>query len=105
MNLKLTTDELEKQLDILNQSDENNWIISDGKLTKNFSFKNFTKAFSFMSACVDVIKKQKHHPEWSNVYNKVVVQLVTHDVGGISMKDFTLAYEMDNLAKIQAVSC
>lgn len=81
----------------LNQtlSDEQQWQIVDGKLTKTFKFKSFVRAFGWMSQVAIVAEKMNHHPEWFNVYNRVTIALVTHDVGGISDYDFTLASKME----------
>lgn len=75
------------------------WTLQDGKLHKEFRFKNFTRAFGFMSMVAMVAEKNDHHPEWFNVYNKVVVDLVTHEFKGVSERDFKLAVAMDELAK------
>lgn len=84
-------------LNSLNQSlsDEQQWQIVDGKLTKTFKFKSFVRAFGWMSQVAIVAEKMNHHPEWFNVYNRVTIALVTHDVGGISDYDFTLASKME----------
>lgn len=74
------------------------WSLQDGKLTREFHFANFVDAFGFMTRAALVAEKSDHHPEWSNVYNKVNVQLTTHDCDGISEKDFALASTMDELA-------
>lgn len=74
------------------------WSLQDGKLTREFHFANFVDAFGFMTRAALVAEKSDHHPEWSNVYNKVTVQLTTHDCDGISEKDFALASTMDELA-------
>jgi 4a-hydroxytetrahydrobiopterin dehydratase len=75
------------------------WSLQDGKLHKEFRFKNFTRAFGFMSMVAIVAEKTDHHPEWFNVYNKVVVDLTTHEAKGISERDFQLAVAMDGLAE------
>lgn len=74
------------------------WELKDGKLRREFKFADFVSAFGFMSAAALRAEKADHHPEWFNVYNKVVVDLMTHDVGGISEKDFQLAADMNRLA-------
>ncbi len=60
-------------------------------LTKKFQFKDFNEAFGFMTKIALKAEQLNHHPEWSNVWNKVDITLSTHDVGGISQKDITLA--------------
>ena len=65
---------------------------------KQFKFKSFVDAFSWMTAAAIYAEKMNHHPEWSNVYNRVEVTLTTHDVDGLSILDITLAQKMDQLA-------
>ena len=74
------------------------WTVQSGKLHREFKFADFVSAFGFMASCALVAERMNHHPEWFNVYNKVVVDLATHDVGGISEKDFELAAAMDKIA-------
>lgn len=98
MATKLDTLQIENALAKLNEvHDENSlWQISEqGKLTKTFKFKSFIRAFGWMSQIAIWAEKLNHHPEWFNVYNKVNVELITHDVGGISDLDFKLAEKMD----------
>ena len=68
-----------------------NWSIKKGKLFKAFKFKDFAQAFEFMSLVAIIAEMMDHHPEWSNVYNKVEINLVTHSEGGITMLDIYLA--------------
>ncbi|MEO0616480.1 MAG: 4a-hydroxytetrahydrobiopterin dehydratase [Pseudomonadota bacterium] len=74
------------------------WTLEDDKLTREFTFEDFVAAFAFMTAVALEAEKAAHHPEWFNVYNRVRVQLTTHDAGGISDKDFALAARMNALA-------
>ena len=67
------------------------WELADGKLRREFVFQDFVTAFGFMSQVALVAEKMDHHPEWSNVYNRVVVELQTHDAGGLTDLDFELA--------------
>ncbi len=94
---KLSSTNIEASLLALNTmlSDEERWQIVDGKLHKTFVFKSFIRAFGWMSQMAIWAEKLNHHPEWSNVYNKVTVDLVTHDVDGISDLDFALANKME----------
>ncbi|MGQ8365732.1 4a-hydroxytetrahydrobiopterin dehydratase [Glaciecola sp. 1036] len=96
---RLTEADIIEKLAELNESQEVAWIIKDGKLHKNFKFKSFIWAFGWMSQVAIWAEKLKHHPEWSNVYNSVTVDLVTHDVNGISELDFKLAEKMELYAK------
>ena len=90
---KLTDDEIADRLRALD-----GWTIENGKLHKAFKFKNFAEAFGFMAQIALRAEKMDHHPEWFNVYNRVVVDLMTHDADGISELDFQLAGEMDAVA-------
>ena len=85
-----------------NQLDEftNNhtqWLLNNKKLRRELEFKDFTQAFDFMKQVALLAEKQNHHPEWSNSYNKVTIELTTHEAGGITEKDFELA-RLINLA-------
>ena len=73
------------------------WELQQGKLHKEFQFANFVEAFGFMASAALIAEKMGHHPEWSNVYNRVVMDLSTHDIGGISSLDFRLAAAIDKL--------
>ncbi len=74
------------------------WSLANGKLHRELRFADFVEAFAFMTRVALVAEKMDHHPEWSNVYATVVVDLTTHDAGGITELDFTLAAEMDRAA-------
>lgn len=74
------------------------WNLEAGKLHKAFTFKDFVEAWSFMSAVALVAEGMGHHPEWSNVWNRVTVDLSTHDAGGLTALDFDLAARMEALA-------
>jgi 4a-hydroxytetrahydrobiopterin dehydratase len=74
------------------------WEVGDGKLHREFRFGDFVEAFGFMSRCALVAEKMDHHPEWSNVWNRVTVDLVTHDAGGITDRDVTMAVRMNEFA-------
>lgn len=91
--LKLSPEEVQARLGGLD-----GWALKDGKLHKDYAFDSFVHAFSFMSGVALVAESMNHHPEWFNVYHKVVIDLTTHDAGGISEKDFELAAKADELA-------
>jgi 4a-hydroxytetrahydrobiopterin dehydratase len=74
------------------------WELVEGKLEKTFRFASFVRAFGFMSSVALVAEAMNHHPDWTNVYNRVIIGLNTHDVGGISALDFTLAKKIEELA-------
>lgn len=75
------------------------WSIESGKLHRQFRFNSFVEAFGFMSSAALVAESMGHHPEWFNVYNRVTVDLTTHDAGGITDKDIALAKKMNELAQ------
>ena len=74
------------------------WQIIDGRLNREFVFDGFVAAFGFMSSVALVAEKMDHHPDWSNSWNKVVVDLVSHDAGAITDRDVQLASRMNELA-------
>jgi 4a-hydroxytetrahydrobiopterin dehydratase len=74
------------------------WAQKGGKLHREFRFAGFSEAFGFMARAALAAEKLGHHPEWTNVWNRVTVTLVTHDSGGITDLDFRLAAEMDRIA-------
>lgn len=76
-----------------------NWSIQNGKLHRQYQFPSFVEAFGFMSSLALVAESMGHHPEWFNVYNRVTIDLTTHDVGGITQKDVDLAKKANELAK------
>lgn len=74
------------------------WIEENNQLTRTFEFGNFIEAFAFMTKVAFLAEKHNHHPNWSNVYNKVFVALNTHDAGNIiTDKDWKLAGDIDKL--------
>ena len=75
------------------------WSLRDGKLHKQFRFDDFIQAFGFMTRVALVAEAMNHHPEWSNVWNRVDVDLNTHDAKGITELDVSLASRMDELAR------
>ncbi len=90
---KLPPEEVERRL-----AELDGWTIRSGKLHKDFTFDSFVRAFGFMSSVALVAESMDHHPEWFNVYNRVSIDLTTHEAGGISHKDFELAARADELA-------
>src|SRR5689334_3584810 len=75
------------------------WRKLKGKLHKEYKFASFVEAFGFMTKVAITAQSMNHHPEWFNVYDKVRVDLVTHDLGGVSTYDVILAEKMDVLAR------
>src|SRR5580700_6356071 len=75
-----------------------NWSVKQGKLHREYKFPDFTHAFGFMATAAPLIEKADHHPEWANVYNRVTVDLTTHDAQGITQKDVDLAMLLERIA-------
>lgn len=98
MSEKYSSTQIESALQQLNLSSSMPWRIQQDKLHREFKFADFIAAFGFMSQVALLAQAADHHPEWSNVYNKVVIDLTTHDAGGISKKDFDLALAITALA-------
>lgn len=84
----------------LTQLAKTGWTQDGVIIRKEFHFSSFEDAFAFMTRAALEIEKLDHHPEWTNVYNKVLVALTTHDAGGVTVKDVTLAKIMDKLAAL-----
>ena len=81
------------------QSLHPDWDLVSGKLHRDLTFDNFIAAFSFMSAIAIHAEKMNHHPEWSNVYNKVTIELTTHDEGNVVTDlDHRFAAAVDKIA-------
>jgi 4a-hydroxytetrahydrobiopterin dehydratase len=74
------------------------WSVLNGKLHCEYKFRDFSYAFGFMATAATAIEKRNHHPEWFNVYNRVTVDLTTHDAGGITAKDTELAALLNEIA-------
>ncbi len=74
------------------------WSVVNEKLHKEFQFDSFNQAFGFMTRAAMQIEKMNHHPEWFNVYNKITIELTTHDAGGITKNDVNLAKILNSLA-------
>jgi 4a-hydroxytetrahydrobiopterin dehydratase len=90
---KLSPEELQARIQELN-----GWSIENNRLHREYRFATFIEAFGFMASVALVAEAQNHHPEWSNVYNKVSIDLTTHDAGGLSARDFSLARTIEQLA-------
>lgn len=91
---QLTPDECRSWLDALKQ-----WSLTrEGKaIARKFEFADFSEAFAFMTRVALLAEKKDHHPEWSNVYNKVEITLTTHDAGGLTLRDVKMARKIDKL--------
>ena len=73
------------------------WEISNELIQREFKFFNFIEAFSFMTKVALICEKYNHHPNWENVYSKVIISLTTHDLGGITNLDQILASEINKI--------
>ncbi len=86
------------QLDVEEQlKNLSGWSVINGKLHKEFQFDSFNQAFGFMTRAAMEIEKMNHHPEWFNVYNRITIELTTHDAGGITKNDVNLAKILNSL--------
>jgi len=74
------------------------WVADGNRLHREYQFADFVHAFGFMAASAVAIEAMNHHPEWFNVYNRVIIDLTTHDAGGITAKDIKLAHKLEDLA-------
>ena len=92
--MKLSDEQIKTELSGLS-----GWSVVNGKLHKDFVFDDFVEAFGFMTRAAIHIEKMNHHPEWFNVYNKISVDLTTHDAGGITQNDIALARTLNSLKK------
>ena len=90
---KLTDAELKQALEALP-----GWSLEGGKLLRVYLFRDFVEAFAFMTAAALRVQEMDHHPEWSNVYGTVRVELVTHDCGGVTARDAELAGKLEAIA-------
>lgn len=90
---KLNDAEINAQLEEIS-----GWTVENEKLHKEFQFDSFVEAFGFMARVALIAESMNHHPEWFNVYNRVTVDLATHDAGGISALDFEVAEKIDALS-------
>ena len=91
--VRLTEEQIEQHLAAVPR-----WSLQAGKLHRELRFADFSEAFGFMTRVALEAEKLGHHPDWSNVWNSVDITLETHDVGGLSVKDFELAARIDVLA-------
>jgi 4a-hydroxytetrahydrobiopterin dehydratase len=89
--LPMSRGKLTKQEIAVGLSKLDGWSVVKGRLHRVFKFKDFTQAFGFMKRVARAADRMDHHPDWSNAYNKVTVDLSTHSAGGLTRKDFELA--------------
>ena len=79
------------------QAKNPSWTVYNKTIKKEFKFTNFIEAFGFMSKVALLSEKMDHHPNWQNTYNKVTIELTTHDIGGITINDIKLAKAIDKI--------
>lgn len=87
--------EIERHLATLNEKAIVAWRISSGRLHKQFLFRDFLEAFAFMTRVALLAERRNHHPDWSNAYNQVTIELISHDVSGLTERDFGLAEQIE----------
>jgi 4a-hydroxytetrahydrobiopterin dehydratase len=75
------------------------WTVTNEKLHREYKFPDFSHAFGFMATAATTIEKRNHHPEWLNIYNRVIVDLTTHDAKGITQADVDLAKLLESIAR------
>ncbi len=92
MSVSLSEIEINKKVNLLSK----NWSVNGLYLKGSYEFNNFDNAFSFMKEVAVKCEEMNHHPKWTNVYNKLDIELYTHDLGGITDKDFELSSFMDS---------
>ncbi|WP_428325411.1 4a-hydroxytetrahydrobiopterin dehydratase [Nitrosopumilus sp.] len=90
--MKLSQEEITEELKNLP-----GWSVVNEKLHREIEFESFNQAFGFMTRAAMEIEKMNHHPEWFNVYNRLVIELTTHDAGGITKNDINLARILNSL--------
>lgn len=90
--LKMSSEQIEAELKNLD-----GWELKNEKLHRELKFKNFGQAFGFMTQVAILADRLEHHPEWSNVYSRVTIDLTTHEAAGISQRDFELAQKINEI--------
>ena len=99
MSNLLTQAQVEQSMQTLAADPHNPWRIQDQGLHADWQFTDFQHAFAFMTVTAQIAEHMNHHPEWSNVYNRVSVRLSTHDAGGLTALDFSLAKAMTKISR------
>jgi 4a-hydroxytetrahydrobiopterin dehydratase len=93
----MSSGKLSKQEVAAGLSKLDGWHLVKGSLHRRFEFKDFTQAFGFMKRVALAADRMNHHPDWSNAYNKVTINLSTHSVGGLTKNDFELAGKIQKI--------
>jgi len=89
---KLSNEEIQQALSTLD-----GWSFKNNNIEKQFQFRDFVEAFGTMTRIAILAEKMNHHPEWTNVYNKLSIKLSTHDEGGVTEKDIELAKQIESI--------
>ena len=97
MTTKLSESEIQSAL-----RERSGWTVVNGKLHREYKFEDFVHAFGFMTCAALSAEAMNHHPEWFNVYNRLTIDLTTHDAGGLSARDLRLAATIEDLASAHA---
>ena len=95
MRIKLSPEQVKKNISALNESGTECWTIENEHLRREFVFEDFAQAFDFMAKIALLAEEMDHHPNWENVFNRVSIALITHDLGGLSSLDFELAHKIN----------
>ena len=95
----LETAQLNSHLEALNAAALDPWMLDDGKLHRRYKFSSFSTAFAFMTQAAMVCEVMDHHPKWTNVWNMVEVDLLTHRSKGVTLLDIEMATAMEQIAK------
>ena len=96
MDKKLSPNEVQNHLNSLNTPLDQHWVVRQSRISKQFKFKDFTSALKFMRDVASIAEQLNHHPDWSNSYNRVSIELTTHSVGGLSRLDFEMASRIED---------
>ncbi len=94
---RLRPEEIRQALEDLNRGLDMPWTLEQGRLTKTFVFRDFVEAFGFMARVALLAEQHNHHPDWCNVYRRVTITLYTHEVNGLTEKDFALARAIEGV--------
>jgi len=92
MREALTSDAIQERM-----STVPGWSLEGSALTRAFEFPDFVRAFGFMASVAAIAQAMDHHPDWTNVYNRVSIRLSTHDAGGLTARDFEMAARISDL--------
>ena len=94
---KLDSTQIREALADLNGNINEPWSLGEQSIYKQFKFKSFTAAFAFMGQVAEIAEAHNHHPDWSNSYNIVTIELSTHESKGLTLRDFEMAHAIESL--------